>query len=191
MSGWNAKVQPSGKTVPSKPSNYAQVLADWAGSWRTPQLPGLVEVTFSRRMTRSLGRVHPATGVICLSARLQAAPRDLLLEVLCHEAAHVAAYQIHGPQAKPRGPEWRDLVRRAGYQPTTKLAHPALQPPRLGSSSNPAASSPRLGVRHRYRCPVCDHDYFVPRKSSSLFCNLCQSSENLEPLQYQPLSRIA
>ena len=175
-------------TLPNQPFKSTQVLTDWAAVWCTPQLPRQVVVTFSQRMTKSLGRVRPAAGVIRLNARLQFAPCELLIEVLCHEAAHVAVYLIHGPHAKPHGPEWRALVQRAGYQPTTKLAHPLLPAPRPGLHWT---GSPRPVVRHRYRCPICQHDYFVRRKSSRLYCNLCHSAENLEPLKYQPPSSLA
>ncbi len=168
--------------------NSNQVLADGATAWCTSQLPRRVVVMFSQRKTRTLGPVHPASGGIRLNARLWAAPRDLLMEVLWHEAAHGAVYVIYGPQARPHGPEWRAPVQRVEYDPTTKLALPFLPGPRPGHHRT---GSRRPVVRHRYRCPLCQHAYFVPRKSSSLFCNLCQSSENLEPLHYQPLSRIA
>jgi hypothetical protein len=50
--------------VPSKPFNYTQALADWATSWRTPQLPGRVTVTFSGRMTKSLGRMRAVNPMV-------------------------------------------------------------------------------------------------------------------------------
>jgi len=169
--------------VPRKPFNYTQVLSDWASSWRTPQLPGRVVVIFSRRMTKSLGRVHPKTGQVRLNCRLKKAPRKFLLEVLCHEAAHVAVHLLHGTNAKPHGREWQELVRIAGYQPSTKLGHEALMTPKVCKS--PAIS------RHRYRCRICQCDYFVRRKSSRLHCNLCHSAGSPEPLQYLPNPSLA
>jgi predicted SprT family Zn-dependent metalloprotease len=171
-----------------KPSlNPTRVLTRWAKLWRTPGLVDRVTVEFSPRLTHSLGRVRPATGVIRLNARLKNTPREFLLEVLCHEAAHVATYMTHGSRAQPHGPEWRDLVRRAGYEPTTQLAHPSLPPPRTNPSSNVSALVPHPGTRHRYRCPICQHDYFVRRKSSRLHCTVCHPAGRPEPLHYQPL----
>jgi predicted SprT family Zn-dependent metalloprotease len=177
-----AKVLPPRKTVPSKPFNYTQALADWATSWRTPQLPGRVTVTFSGRMTKSLGRVRPMTGQIRLNSKLQTVPRRFLLEVLCHEAAHVAVHLLHGANAKPHGPEWQELVRIAGYQPATKLGHQAL--------TQKAPQNTTIS-RHRYRCRICQCDYFVRRKSSRLHCNLCYSAGSPEPLQYLPNSSLS
>ena len=104
-------------------------------------------------------------------------PRKFLFEVLCHEAAHVAVHLLYGANAKPHGREWQELVRIAGYQPATKLSHQALTPK--------VPRSPTIS-RHRYRCRICQCDYFVRRKSSRLYCNLCHFAGSPEPLQYQP-----
>ena len=71
------------------PLDPTQVLTRWAKLWRTPGLVDRVTVEFSPRMTRSLGRVRPATGIIRLNALLQNVPRNFLLEALCHEAGQV------------------------------------------------------------------------------------------------------
>jgi len=79
--------------VPNRPQkpplDLTQVLTRWAKLWRTPGLVDRVKVEFSPRMTRSLGRVRPATGIIRLNALLQNVPRNFLLEALCHEAGQV------------------------------------------------------------------------------------------------------
>jgi predicted SprT family Zn-dependent metalloprotease len=168
-----------------------RILTRWAKLWDTPGLVDRVTVEFSTRLTRSLGRVRPATGIIRLNARLLSTPREFLLEVLCHEAAHVAAYLTFGSKAQPHGTEWRDLVRRAGYEPTTKLTHPSLPQPRIGPSSKVSTLSPRPATRHRYRCHICQHDYFVRRKNSRLHCTVCHPAGRPEPLHYQPLPRLA
>lgn len=101
--------------------------------------------------------------MITLSARLQAAPRAVVLEVLCHEAAHVAAFLLHGLRAKPHGPEWRELVAAAGYPPTTAL--------KCHWVPQPAAKAP--APRHHYRCPACQANYFVRRRDARLHCSAC------------------
>lgn len=163
-----------------RPEPFARrMLTRWGKLWHVPRLRERVTVRFSARLTKSLGRVRLATGSISLNARLQFAPRAFLIEVLCHEAAHVAARLLHGPQAKPHGPEWRDLMHRAGYTPATMRAHPDLPP------AKPRASSVQRR-RHRYRCPICQQDFFVRRKDSRLRCNVCQPGGRPEPLQPFP-----
>lgn len=159
------------------PLNPARVLAQWAKLWSSPRLVEIVTISFSTRLKKSLGRVCPETGVIRLNSRLQNAPRGFLIEVLCHEAAHVAVYLVHGSKPKPHGPEWCDLMRRAGYQPSTRLDHRSLPP---------VAHDPPLISRHRYRCAVCQVDFFVRRKSSRLHCSTCDSGWGPQPLQYLP-----
>jgi predicted SprT family Zn-dependent metalloprotease len=46
--------------------------------------------------------------------------RDLLVEAVCHGLAHDAAYRLHGPFARPHGPEWKRLVTRAGFSSRTR-----------------------------------------------------------------------
>lgn len=159
----------------SKRHNYTQVLSKWAKSWRTPSLPQRVRISFSFRLRKSMGRVRPQSGIISLNAKLDSAPRAVLLEVLCHEAAHVATFLLHGLDAKPHGPEWRVLVRAAGYQPSTSLKCRWLpQPPAARERSD----------RHCYRCPVCQADYFVRRRNSHLHCSTCLRAGVTVPLRF-------
>jgi predicted SprT family Zn-dependent metalloprotease len=153
-------------------------LSKWAAIWCTPELPVRVEVAFSSRMTKSLGRARPLTGKILLNSKLRLAPCGLLLEVLCHEAAHVAVFLKHGLQAKPHGAEWRELVGLAGYQPMTSL-HCGL----MDYDAKPRASV-RPAKLHRYRCPVCQEDFFVRKKSSRLCCGPCFDAGISEPLTF-------
>jgi predicted SprT family Zn-dependent metalloprotease len=44
--------------------------------------------------------------------------------VLCHELAHLAARERHGDRIRPHGPEWKALMRAAGYEPKTRLPLP-------------------------------------------------------------------
>ena len=149
--------------MPTRRLNYTSALKKWAGLWRTPDLPERVRISFSSRLRKSLGRVRRQSGVITLNAGLMAAPRRIVLEVLCHEAAHIAAFLLHGLRAKPHGPEWRELVATAGYQPTTELKC------RWVPQTTAKAPAPR----HHYRCPSCQADYFVRGRDSRLHCSAC------------------
>jgi len=114
--------------------------------WGLPDLVESVTVEFSRRFRSSLGLCRPAQGRIRLAAHLQEGNAELLEEVLCHELAHVAVYQLHGRRARPHGPEWRGLLSQAGFEPRTRfLRGDAKFPPR----------SKKLRARWEHRCPVC------------------------------------
>ena len=84
----------------------------WLEVWSTPKLVHEATIEWSHRLTRSLGRCYPERRLIRLAPSLNDAPRALLEEVLCHELAHLAAREIHGPQIRPHGPESRRSVTR-------------------------------------------------------------------------------
>jgi predicted SprT family Zn-dependent metalloprotease len=144
----------------SQQRDCTRAISRWAGLWRTPDLTQHVRISFSCRLRKALGRVRPQSGIITLNANLASRPRSLLLEVLWHDAAHVAAYLLHGSRAKPHGPEWRTLVRAAGYQASAVLNCRSLP------QSPPSRSSSRR--RHSW-CPVCQTDYFTGRRNSHSF----------------------
>jgi len=96
-------------------------IAHWATTWERPGLEQRLYISFSSRMTRSLGRCHPERGVIRLASWLREAPAGLLAEVLCHEVAHVATYELHGRACRPHGVEWQALMRAAGFEPRVRL----------------------------------------------------------------------
>lgn len=78
--------------------------------------PG-IRIVFSRRMTRCLGIAYYETCRLHLSHRLAVSRREeLLREVVCHEAAHLAAPVRYPRGVKHHGPEWRGLMNEAGYE---------------------------------------------------------------------------
>src|SRR5688572_26362964 len=91
----------------------------WARLWGIPELGDRLQVNFSTRLRRSLGRCRPCEGRITLRADLRRSPAELA-EVLCHELAHVAVYRLHGMQCAPHGQEWKQLLRSAGYEPVVR-----------------------------------------------------------------------
>jgi predicted SprT family Zn-dependent metalloprotease len=164
----NSEKQKSGRRASfvSKSSKQAAPVLQhsinhWAKLWRVTGLGKTVELSFSKRLTKSLGTARRKSGVIRLHSGLLAGRRALLLEALCHEVAHIAAYKLHGLKAKPHGPEWRALVEAAGYKATIALRHPSIVPAR------------KLKATYRYSCPVCHTAYFSRRKSSRLRCGHC------------------
>lgn len=95
-------------------------IASWGAAWSVPDLAERTTVSFTGRMSRSLGRCALRTGEIRLNAALLDGPEAALLEVVCHEAAHAATFILHGPKARPHGREWKALMRAAGYDPVVR-----------------------------------------------------------------------
>lgn len=146
---------------------FTRAISRWARLWRAPSLTARVQVDFSPRLRRSLGRTRPHSGQIRLHARLAGAPRPLRLQVLCHEVAHVAVRLRFGARSKPHGPEWRSLIAAAGFVPATTLAIPGFPTPS-------ARAVPR--VRSRYRCPVCQSIYWHNQRRRQLTCAHCAAT---------------
>jgi hypothetical protein len=113
-------------------------ISHWSSLWRIPDLPGRVHITFSPRLRASLGRCSTRTGSIRLNPGLLRADPEVLREVVCHEAAHVAAWLLHGRRARPHGREWKDLMRAAGYEPRARWPRHAL-PEALRLRTRPAS----------------------------------------------------
>lgn len=101
---------------------YEAWLAGWVAVWDIPELPWRVRIVFSPRLRSALGRCSPRTGLIRLNPGLQSGAPAALREVVCHEVAHVAAWILHGQNAAAHGREWKDLMRRAGYEPRVRWA---------------------------------------------------------------------
>ena len=73
-------------------------------------------IELSARLRTSFARSYPKVGLIRLNpVLLKPSYRDLLPEILCHELAHLAVYELFGPGRKPHGPEWQALVEKAGF----------------------------------------------------------------------------
>ena len=143
-------------------------VAAWCALWGLPGLERRVRIRFSQRLTASLGRATPARRSVRLAAALAAGPSDFLAEVLCHELAHIAAWELHGDAIRPHGREWKALMRRAGYRPSTRLTPPpgvALPAPRRRRRRRRYLYDHRCercgwsrtarAVVRRWRCPPC------------------------------------
>jgi len=127
---------------PPMAETFQTWIRDWSSLWHTPDLPSQVHITFSPRLRASLGRCSPRTGSIRLNPGLLEADPAILREVVCHEAAHVAAWLLHGRRARPHGREWKDLMRAAGYEPRARWPHHAL-PEALRRDARPAPRARR------------------------------------------------
>jgi predicted SprT family Zn-dependent metalloprotease len=140
-------------------------ITEWASAWSLSDLPSMVRVAFSERLTRALGRCTPETGSIRLNRKLAKAEPRILREVLCHEVAHVAVWHAHGHSARPHGPEWRELMALAGYEPRAKWVRmlDALSDRRPG----------REFTIYDHVCPVCGSSWRAKRRVSTWRCGAC------------------
>jgi hypothetical protein len=140
-------------------------IASWGKAWSVPDLAERTTVVFSGRMSRSLGRCALRTGDIRLNAALLDGPEAALLEVACHEAAHAAAFVLHGAKARPHGREWKSLMRAAGYQPVVRW--PEHMVPEEVRKRGPSPSS-----RKAPRIPLCLEEGDGPLSALQRFLRL-------------------
>ena len=110
---------PPTKTV--LPRNVPELLQRWCDLWGADSLSPEISVELSSRMTRSLGRCYPDRKLIRIARFVLEESDELFQEVLCHEAAHLAAYHLHGRSIRPHGHEWKALVQKAGYPPAVRF----------------------------------------------------------------------
>jgi predicted SprT family Zn-dependent metalloprotease len=138
-------------------------IAQLANLWSIPDLAVTVEVRFSRRLTRSLGRADASTGRIALAAFLESEPA-LCDAALCHELAHLAAFRLVGRSERPHGPTWQRLVRAAGHEPTLRLPVDA---------NDLDEHAPRQRRRFTHFCPVCQFTRTAARPMRGWRCADC------------------
>ena len=146
-------------------SDWLGSIARWGELWGVPGIERRVQVTFSARLRRSLGRCAPTQGTVRLNVRLLKSTAALLVEVLCHELAHVAVYELHSRRCRPHGPEWAALMRAAGFEPRARA--------RLTHDVSALLVAPRRGSQYEHRCPVCRAVRFARRPVRQWRCVAC------------------
>jgi len=183
---WSCHVKPqSGRTLPSKSavSVHGQpaaglpflptTLAFLGKRWGIPDLAHLIQVRMSTRLRVALARARPALATVTLHPRLLDAPRPVLREVLCHEVAHVVAWQlaVSAGRRPPRahGVEWQQLVRRAGFTPRATWSREEVGD--LLEGSTVRKRSPKRAWRHS--CPVCHFERRAAAKMTRWRCPNC------------------
>ncbi len=130
-------------------------------SWRVPDTQ--LRVFWNDRLTTTAGRAFLQRGQIELNPHLMSRAPETLDAVLVHEAAHLAAFRLFGPNIPAHGRHWRSLMRLAGHAPevTHRIPVDDLRQSRTRSWFYlrwcGGCGSSVLAVRVRYgRCPSCD-----------------------------------
>jgi len=135
----------------------------WLAKWGTPWLADSLRVEFSPRLRRAFGRCYQEEHLIRLAPSLKDSQAFLLPEILCHEAAHAAVYELHGEAARPHGGEWEELMRVAGFSPRVRIP--------IVVRGNEAVASDR--VMYRHHCPTCEISRSAVRPMRQWRCPTC------------------
>jgi len=184
---------------------HGDALLRWSALWGLPGLESRVRIEVSGRLTRSLGRCEPAKGEIRIARWLWEEGQELLPEVLCHELAHVAAYELHAAEQEGAGSAtllagvWRRLAggrrlpgpqRRADASPSARLrphgrewkslmSEAGFEPrARIPEAELPAAARARTaaGSRWEHACPACDLRHIARRHMPRWRCRACREA---------------
>jgi hypothetical protein len=137
----------------------------WASMWRIPELRDAGKLQFNPRLTRTVARWVLGTRCLEVGPRFFESDRNQTA-ILCHEYAHAAAVLRFGPAVPSHGPEWRQFVRAAGFEPVTRYrgTQPAVRAP----------SHRRVRpLMFEHRCPICHSARFGRRKMTRWRCAQC------------------
>lgn len=149
----------------------------WTTLWNIPDLT--VHITYVGTLRKSAGRCHPANGDIRLNRAFLATHPDETIPTLCHEAAHIAVFHLHGPQARPHGPEWRHLMQLAD-QPANRTCT-------LDLIQHPGQKKTKSTVLHR--CPRCHYTHRAASTRLRWACPQCAERGETVPLEIAAVYR--
>jgi SprT protein len=138
-------------------------------TWGLPGLESAITIRFNPRLRRAVARCTPDRFEVTLNARLMEWDAPRLAPILCHEAAHLAAFLLYGGQVRPHGQEWAELVRAVGYTPARRC-------PVLPIERRPHQSSFSGAFRFEHRCAVCHQARWARRRMPHWRCADCVSA---------------
>lgn len=138
----------------------------WSAEWALPDLPDAVVIDLNRRLRTRVGRYCPDRHRIELGPRFLSL-RSRKAEVLAHELAHAAVRRRYSRNCKPHGPEWKSLMRAAGFEPMLRMRVPP---------TPTTATSPGDTVRYQHRCPVCQMTRWARKPVTAWRCRSCAAA---------------
>jgi predicted SprT family Zn-dependent metalloprotease len=147
------------------PSSVLDSLKRWFSLWGLAGFERLTTICFSGRLRRALGRCYARKRQITIAAHLKEMQPSFLEEVLCHEVAHLAVFEMFGENCRPHGPEWAQLMRAAGFEPCRRLM--------LDEAGNPTSGSRPRYIYIHYYCPVCQSERVARRPVRTWRCADC------------------
>ncbi len=145
----------------------ARAIQKWCSTWGVPALSGSVSIRANARLRSSIARL------VIADRRIELGPLFFTAfvnhrEVLCHELAHFAAHLKYGRRIRPHGPEWRDLVRAAGFEP--RVRHPGIRFLRQVTEQR------RWTRRYEHRCAVCQAVWYAGKRMTAWRCADCAAA---------------
>lgn len=148
------------------PSPAKDSIGRWFVLWGLAGFEQSAVICFSSRMSRAYARCYIKQRRINLAARVKQMPLSIFEEVLCHECAHLATFELFGDKCRPHGPEWAQLVRSAGFEPRRRLV-----------LNEDAASVPKKKRPYVYVhiCPVCQTQRVARRVIRAWRCANCRA----------------
>jgi predicted SprT family Zn-dependent metalloprotease len=140
------------------------MLRRWATLWGESELQDCFTLCYNPRLRATIARWVIASNRLEIGARFFELRRDHR-EILCHELAHAAAVRRHGRAVRPHGPEWRELVRKAEYEPNVHRVS--------DRTSHAAPRGIRAPLAYEHRCPVCQSVRYGRKPVKSWRCVEC------------------
>jgi SprT protein len=147
------------------PDDIAADAHAWFASWQLAPVAATVRIRFSPRMFRAIGRAAPYRRLVTFAVGVREMAPALVREVLAHELAHVAAYELHGAGIRPHGAEWAALMRAAGFVPRVRFAD--------AEAIALVRARATLPVRYLHLCPVCAASRIAARRMPRWRCGAC------------------
>jgi predicted SprT family Zn-dependent metalloprotease len=148
------------------PSPARDSMRRWFLLWGLVGFEQSAVICFSSRMSRAFGRCFVQQRRISISTRLKQMPLSILEEVLCHESAHLAAFELFGDRCQPHGHEWAQLVRSAGFEPHRRVM--------LDQGAISALNS-KASYVYVHLCPVCQMQRLARRVVRTWRCASCRA----------------
>ena len=144
----------------------------WLALWGVPELEGRLRIEWSWRLRRSLGRAFPQRCLVRLSPLLLDSPRELLLEAVCHEVAHVAV-PLLSRSSRPHGRAWNELMQAARFVPRIRVPIAAKLPPKATPTSTTHRESVPARRLYLHACPICHLRRIAKRSIPRWRCRAC------------------
>jgi predicted SprT family Zn-dependent metalloprotease len=141
------------------------LLRKWGLVWGIPNLADTISLRIDQRLRRSWAICRPQRDRISFHHRVTSLPTAAFAEVLCHEAAHVAAFRLYGRKVRPHGSQWEALLQVVGRPASLRRKIDGA----IGKKS-PTASEL---YRYMHVCPVCQFVRFARKPVTQWRCRNC------------------